>query len=348
MIIDWKKIVKKNITENIKQLLIEARNKIVKSVNLTMVYTYFEIWKIIIENEQNWEERAEYWKETLKIVSEELTKEFWKGFSERNLKYMRKFYNIYWKGQTASAKSLKWKKIAIKPEKIDFQLSWSHYVFLMRLDEIERNFYEKESILNNWSLRELKRHFDSSLFDRVLLSKDKSWALKDDLEKYHFPEKPEDLMKNPYILEFLGLEENSKYSETQLEGKIIEHLEKFLLEMWKGFTFVWRQKRFTFDEQHFFVDLVFYNRLLKCFVIIDLKIWKIKHQDIWQMQMYVNYYDRFIKTSDENPTIGILLSKDKNESLVEITLPKNSNIFSKEYKLYLPTKEELLKEINKI
>ena len=338
MIRDWKKIAKKNITEDIKQLLIEARNKIVKSVNLTMVYTYFEIWKIIVENEQNWEERALYNKNILKEVSIELINEFWKGFSVTNLQQMRKMYLIYWKQQTLSVKS----------EKIDFQLSWSHYVFLMRLDEIERNFYEKESILNNWSLRELKRHFDSSLFDRVLLSRDKSWVLKDNLEKYHFPEKAEDMIKNPYILEFLGLEENSKYSETQLEGKIIEHLEKFLLEMWKGFTFVWRQKRFTFDEQHFFVDLVFYNRLLKCFVIIDLKIWKIKHQDIWQMQMYVNYYDRFIKTSDENSTIWILLSKDKNESLVEIALPKNSNIFSKEYKLYLPTKEELLKEINKI
>ena len=340
--------INKNITENIKQLLIEARNKVVKSVNLTMVYTYFEIWKIIVENEQNWEKRAEYWKEILKIVSKELTKEFWKGFSERNLKYMRNFYKIYWKGQTVSAQSSKWEELAIKSEKEDFNLSWSHYVFLIRLNERERNFYEKESILNNWSLRELKRHFDSSLFDRVLLSKDKSGVLEDNLEKYHFPEKAEDIIKNPYILEFLWLEENSKYSENELEEKIIEHLEKFLLEMWKWFTFVWRQKRFTFDEQHFYVDLVFYNRLLKCFVIIDLKIGKIKHQDIGQMQMYVNYYDRFVKTSDENSTIWILLSKDKNESLIEITLPKNSNIFSKEYKLYLPTKEELLKELNKI
>jgi len=340
--------INKNITENIKQLLVEAREKVVKSVNLTMVYTYFEIWKIIVENEQNWEERAVYWKETLKSVSEELTKEFWKGFSERNLKYMRNFYKIYWKGQTLSAKSWNWKKMALKSENIEFKLSWSHYVFLIKLDERERDFYEKESILNNWSLRELKRHFDSSLFDRVLLSKNKSWVLKDNLEKYHYPEKPEDIIKNPYILEFLWLEENSKYSETELEEKIIEHLEKFLLEMWKGFTFVWRQKRFTFDEQHFFVDLVFYNRLLKCFVIIDLKIGKIKHQDIGQMQMYVNYYDRFVKTSDENSTIWILLSKNKNESLVEIILPKNSNIFSKEYKLYLPTKEELLREISRI
>ena len=339
MIIDWKKIAE-NITENIKKLISEARNKIVKSVNLTMVYTYFEIWKIIVENEQNWEERAKYWKETLKIISRELIKEFWKGFSVQNLENMRKFYLIYENPRQCLGN---WKS-----EKVEFNLSWSHYVFLMRLDEKERNFYEKESILNNWSLRELKRHYDSSLFDRVLLSKNKNWVLNDNLEKYHFPEKAEDIIKNPYILEFLWLEEKSKYSETDLEEKIIEHLEKFLLEMWKGFTFVWRQKRFTFDEQHFFVDLVFYNRLLKCFVIIDLKIWKIKHQDIGQMQMYVNYYDRFVKTSDENPTIWILLSKDKNESLVKITLPENSNIFSKEYKLYLPTKEELLQEINKI
>ena len=341
-------IINKNITENIKQLLVEAREKVVKSVNLTMVYTYFEIWKIIVENEQDWEERAVYSKNILKEVSNDLVKGFWKGFSVTNLQQMRKFYLIYWKQQTLSVKSWKWEKLALKSEKTEFKLSWSHYVFLMRLDERERNFYEKESVLNNWSLRELKRHFDSSLFDRVLLSKNKSGVLEDNLEKYHYPEKPEDIMKNPYVLEFLGLEENSKYSETELEEKIIEHLEKFLLEMWKGFTFVWRQKRFTFDEQHFFVDLVFYNRLLKCFVIIDLKIGKIKHQDIGQMQMYVNYYDRFVKTSDENPTIWILLSKDKNESLVEITLPENSNIFSKEYKLYLPTKEELLREISRI
>lgn len=331
-------LLNKAIISNIKELLENSRKKILQSVNTTMVYTYFEIGRIIVEDEQWWEEKAKYWENILKNISIELSKEFWKGFSVQNLENMRNFYLVY-----ENPRQCLWNWIK---EKDKFSLSWSHYVFLIRLDEKERNFYEKEAILNNWSLRELKRHFDSSLFDRVLLSSNKKEVLDDNLEKYHFPEKAEDLIKNPYILDFLWLDEKSNYTESELEQKIIYNLEHFLLEMWKGFTFVWRQKRFTFDEQHFYVDLVFYNRLLKCFIIIDLKIWKIKHQDIWQMQMYVNYYDRFVKTIDEKPTIWILLSKDKNESLVEITLPENSNIFSKEYKLYLPTKEELINQLN--
>lgn len=331
-------LLNKAIISDIKDLLENSRKKILQSVNTTMVYTYFEIGRIIVEDEQWWEEKAKYWENILKNISIELSKEFWKGFSVQNLENMRNFYLVY-----ENPRQCLWNWIK---EKDKFSLSWSHYVFLIRLDEKERNFYEKEAILNNWSLRELKRHFDSSLFDRVLLSSNKKEVLDDNLEKYHFPEKAEDLIKNPYILDFLWLDEKSNYTESELEQKIIDNLEHFLLEMWKGFTFVWRQKRFTFDEQHFYVDLVFYNRLLKCFIIIDLKIWKIKHQDIWQMQMYVNYYDRFVKTIDEKPTIWILLSKDKNESLVEITLPENSNIFSKEYKLYLPTKEELINQLN--
>ena len=335
------------LTENIKQLLIQARNKIIKSVNTTMVYTYFEIGKIIVEDEQKWKERAEYWKGVLKKVSIELHKEFWRGFSVQNLENMRRFYLLYQNPRHCLG-ILESHELASISQITDFKLSWSHYVFLIRLNEKERSFYEKEAIINNWSLRELQRHFDSSLFDRVLLSRNKTWVLKDNLEKYHYPENAVDIIKDPYILEFLWLDEVSKYTESELEQRIIDNLEHFLLEMWKGFTFVWRQQRFTFDEQHFYVDLVFYNRLLKCFVIIDLKIWKIKHQDIGQMQMYVNYYDRFVKINEENPTIWILLSKDKNESLVKITLPENSNIFSKEYKLYLPTKEELLTQINKL
>jgi len=331
-------LLNKAIISDIKELLENSRKKILQSVNTTMVYTYFEIGRIIVEDEQWWEEKAKYWENILKNISIELSKEFWKGFSVQNLENMRNFYLVY-----ENPRQCLWNWIK---EKDKFSLSWSHYVFLIRLDEKERNFYEKEAILNNWSLRELKRHFDSSLFDRVLLSSNKKEVLDDNLEKYHFPKKAEDLIKNPYILDFLWLDEKSNYTESELEQKIIDNLEHFLLEMWKGFTFVWRQKRFTFDEQHFYVDLVFYNRLLKCFIIIDLKIWKIKHQDIWQMQMYVNYYDRFVKTIDEKPTIWILLSKDKNESLVEITLPENSNIFSKEYKLYLPTKEELINQLN--
>jgi len=374
-----------NLTASIKELLNNARKQVVQTVNTTMVCTYFEIGKIIVEDEQKGKARAEYGKETLKHLSKELTKEFGKGFSVDNLQNMKKFYMVYSKSQTLSAKSEKSSTLSRKSEKYEtlsskseksstlsrnsknqqqliekpsqnnttitkeyFTLSWSHYVFLIRLDEQERNFYEKETQINNWSLRELKRQFDSALYERVILSSDKKGVIEDNLQKYHSPQKPDELIKEPYILEFLGLDESNKYSETELEQKIIDHLEAFLLELGKGFTFVGRQKRFTFDEQHFFVDLVFYNRLLKCFVLIDLKLGKIKHQDVGQMQMYVNYYDRFVKTKEENLTIGILLSKDKNEALVEITLPENSNIFSKEYKLYLPTKEELKREIEKL
>lgn len=308
-----------------------------------MVYTYFEIWKVIVEHEQWWNEKALYGEETIKSLSLELTKEFWKGFSTTNLKQMRQFYMTYWKSQTLSAKSLENQKTTTVLTK--FELSWSHYLILMRLDEKERNFYEKEAIINNWSIRELQRQFDSALYERVVLSTDKKWVLQYSLEKYHHPQNPKDILKDPYILEFLWLEESNKYSESDLEQSIIDKLEHFLLELGKWFTFVWRQQRFSFDEDHFFVDLVFYNRLLKCFVLIDLKIWKLKHQDLWQMQMYVNYYDRFIKTDDENKTIWIILCKDKKDTLVEITLPEDSNIFASKYALYLPTKEELKREI---
>ncbi len=350
------------IFPQIKNLLQQARKSVVQSVNTTMVYTYFEIGRIIVEHEQGGALRAEYKKETLKILSQQLKKEFGKGFSTTNSENMRKFFLAYQKSQTLSGISETKKLLSNNSEKQqtlpaksqnlpvknfpnNFTLSWSHYVLLMRLDDQERNFYEKESQINNWSLRELTRQFDSSLFERVALSRDKKGVIDNNLKKYHSPENPEDSLKNPYILEFLGLDESKKYSESELEQKIIDNLEHFLLELGKGFTFVGRQQRFTFEEQHFFVDLVFYNRLLKCFVVVDLKIGRIKHQDLGQMQMYVNYYDRFVKTDEENSTIGILLAKDKNETLVEITLPENSNIFAKEYKLYLPTKEELKNEI---
>ena len=343
------------ITRTIKNLLIEARKQVAQRVNTTMVYAYFEIGRVLVEHEQQGRERAEYGKETLKQVSKELTKEFGRGFSVQNLERMRLFYAQYAKSSTLlrisnkssekpTEQSLQ-SQTALHP---DFILSWSHYVFLMRLNERERNFYERESQINNWSLRELRRQFDSALFERVVLSKDKQGVLEDNLEKYHSPEKPQDAVKDPYILEFLGLERVNKYSESELEQKIIDHLEHFLMELGKGFTFVGRQQRFTFDDQHFFVDLVFYNRLLRCFVVIDLKIGRIKHQDIGQMQMYVNYYDRFVKTDDENPTIGILLAKDKNETLVEITLPKKNNIFASQYKTYLPSKEELKRQIENV
>ena len=211
-------------------------------------------------------------------------------------------------------------------------------------DQEERKFYEIEAYQQNWSLRELKRQFNSSLYERLALSRDKK-SIKELAQKGQIIEKPDDLLKEPYVLEFLGLDENTKYSETDLESAIIDKLEHFLLELGKGFLFEARQKRFTFDEDHFFVDLVFYNRLLKCYVIIDLKIGKLTHQDLGQMQMYVNYFDRYVKTEEENETVGIILCRKNKEAIVEITLPKESNIHAKEYKLYLPSKAQLKRKL---
>ena len=319
------------IFSQIKELLQSAKSKIATSINTYMVQTYFEVGKIIVEHEQEGKEKAEYGKETLKILSRKLTKEFGRGFSQRNLEYMRKFYLCYSISQTLSA---------------GFKLSWSHYVLLINLDELSRKFYEIEAVKNHWGVRELDRQISSQLFERLAISKDDKQVRKLS-EKGHIIENPDDIIKEPYVLEFLDLE-HKKYSENELETKIIDNLEHFLLELGTGFAFVGRQKRFSFENKHFYVDLVFHNRLLKCFVLIDLKIGEITHQDLGQMQMYVNYYDRFEKLPEENPTIGILLCKKRNKTVVEMTLPENNNIYAKEYQLYLPTKKQLEEQINKV
>lgn len=315
----------------IASVLSKSRQFVVSTVNTTMVRTYFEIGRIIVENEQNGKSRAEYGKETLKNLSKRLTKDFGKGFSVENLDRMRFFYRTYSNSSTVLT---------------NFELSWSHYLFLMRIENPEeRKFYEIECKNSNWSLRELRRQFDSALYERLALSKNKE-GVKQLSQKGIVVAKPEDIVKDPYILEFLGLPEKSEYSESDLEQKLIDKLEKFLLELGKGYTFVGRQVRFTFDEEHYRVDLVFYNRLLQCFVLIDLKIGKLTHQYLGQMQMYVNYYDRFVKLEHENKTIGIVLCKNKNDALVEITLPEdNTQIFASKYKTVLPKKEELKKLI---
>jgi predicted nuclease of restriction endonuclease-like (RecB) superfamily/predicted GNAT family N-acyltransferase len=329
----------------VSNLLKEARESVVRTVNNTMVFTYLEIGRMIVNEEQNGKQRAEYGKQIIKELSSRLSTEFGKGFSVTNLQQMKNFYNIYGKQQTVSVKS----EDGIVQNN-NFQLSWSHYLFLMRIDNIdERKFYEIETFENNWSLRELRRQFDSSLYERLSLSRNKK-AIKELSEKGQIIEKAKDSLKDPYILEFIGLPENEKYSESELEQRIIDKLEHFLLELGKGFTFVGRQVRFTFDEEHFRIDLVFYNRLLQCFVVIDLKIGKLTHQDLGQMQMYVNYYDRFVKLDTENKTIGIILCKDKKDTLVEITLPENNEqIFASKYQTVLPSKKELKQLIdNKI
>ncbi|MFM2386936.1 MAG: hypothetical protein RL660_1693 [Bacteroidota bacterium] len=325
-------IVSTELANKISALLISARAEVLHTVNHTMVLTYFEIGKIIIEEEQKGKQRADYGKQIIKSLSERLIKQFGKGFSQRNLEQMRQFYAVYSKTQTLSA---------------EFKLSWSHYMKLMRIeDENERKFYEIESHKNNWSLRELNRQYDSALYTRLALSKDKEEILQLSI-KGQTIEKPQDAIKDPYILEFIGLPEQAVYSESRLEQNLIDKLEHFLLELGSGFTFVARQFRISFDDKHFKVDLVFYNRILKCFVLIDLKIGELKHQDIGQMQMYVNYYDRQVKLEEENKTIGIILCQNKSEAVVEFTLPENNTqIFASKYLTVLPSREALIKLMN--
>lgn len=325
-------LVSDHLIERISELLENARKKVAVAVNKAMVLTYFEVGRAIVENEQNGKIRAEYGKHVLERLSERLIKDFGKGFSLRNLEQMRQFYLVYSKAQTLSAES---------------SLSWSHYLKLMRIeDEQERGFYQIESTKNNWSLRELQRQFDSALYTRLSLSRNKEKILELS-KKGHLIENAKDVIKDPYVLEFLGLPERSLYSENELEQKLIDKLEHFLLELGTGFAFVARQKRITINEKHFRIDLVFYNRILRCFVLIDLKIGELKHQDIGQMQMYVNFYDRELRLAEENKTIGIILCQDKSEAVVQYTLPENNEqIFASKYLTVLPSKETLINLIN--
>ena len=356
----------KIIFQQVAELLQNARQQVLRTVNSTMTLTYFEIGRIIVEEEQNGKDRAEYGKKLLKSLSQQLTKEFGKGFSIRNLEFIRKFYLTYSNSEALTrileiqkkqslTEEFKYQKtqslISFSDKSITkslisfFKLTWTHYIFLIRIDdERERRFYEIESEKHNWSVRELKRQYDSALYTRLALSRDKEGILKLS-EQGQIIEKPKDLIKDPYILEFLGLPELHQYSESQLEEEIINKLEHFLLELGHGFTFVARQNRITFDDKHFRIDLVFYNRILKCFVLIDLKIGELKHQDLGQMQMYVNYYDREMRLEDENKTIGIILCQNKSEAVVRYTLPENNEqIFASKYKTVLPS-VEVLKEL---
>ncbi len=349
-----------NLYHKIVELLSAARQNVVRTVNQTMVYTYYEIGRMIVEDEQHGKERAEYGKQVLEDLSLKLSQEFGKGFSIVNLRQMRSFFLAYSIQQKSSAElenGKKYEKLSniSSVEKTDisatplrkFTLSWSHYLKLMRIyNPNERSFYEIECAANYWSLKELERQFNSALYERLVLSRDKD-GVKQLSEIGQVIEKPLDFLKDPYVLEFLNLPEHHAYSENDLEGEIIDKLEHFLLELGKGFTFAGRQVRITFDESHFKADLVFYNRLLKCFVIIDLKIGKLTHQDIGQMQMYVNYYDRTVKLPDENKTIGIILCKDKSETLVEFTLPEdNDSIFASKYQTILPDKQDFINLLN--
>ena len=314
-----------SLFDNIKDMVINSRNRVYSAVNTEMLDLYWNIGKTIIEIQQG-DERATYGETVLEKLSQRLTNEFGKGFSIINLRRMRKFYCLF----------------PIRSTVLN-ELSWSHYLELIKIEEDpKRKFYMKECINSRWSVRELERQIGSLLYERLALSADKPKILEL-AEKGHELKTSKDLVKDPFVLEFLDIKENTEYLESDLEKNILEHLKEFLLELGKGFMFVGSQVRLTLEEDHFYPDLVFYNRLLKCFVIIDLKIGKVTHQDIGQMQMYVNYYDREIKKDDENPTVGILLSTLKNKTVVKYTLPEdNKNIFSSQYKLHLPTEKELI------
>ena len=337
--------VNNDFLRSVSDVLSQARKNAKTAVNISMVYAYYEIGRMIVEEEQQGENRAAYGKQLLKELSAYLTENCGKGFSVGNLKNIRQFYKVYSSDQIGETVFSQFENLPAVSTGRKFFLSWSHYLKLMRIDDVdERHFYEIECVKNNWSLREFQRQFDSALYQRLMLSTEKD-AVKQLSEKGQIIEKSSDLVKDPYVLEFLGLEEKTKYSESDLKTRIIDNLQTFLLELGAGYTFVARQKRFTFNESHFRVDLVFYNRLLRCFVVFDLKIGTLKHQDLGQMQMYVNYYDRYEKQEDENPTIGVLLCQDKEDFLVELTLPKDSNIYASKYQLYLPDKRMLQRKL---
>ena len=315
---------------SIKDILLNARQKAYSAVNFAMVEAYWSVGKMIIEA-QNGNQRSEYGDYLIKYLSEKLTGEFGKGFTVTNLKYMRKFYLVFSIGHT-----------------LRDQLSWTHYRLLMKVEKEEvRDFYINECIENNWSTRQLERQINSFYYERIISTQNQFKAeVKNEITTLVEGLKPDDIIKDPYVLEFLSLKDNSRFTERELETGLIDNLQEFLLELGKGFSFVGRQKRITIDGDHFYIDLVFYNYLLKCFVLIDLKLGKLAHQDIGQMDFYVRYYEKEIKTEGDNPTIGIILCSDKNDAMVRYSvLEENKNLFASKYKLYMPTEEELKREL---
>ena len=316
--------------EQIKRILSEARNKVYQTANFAMVEAYWNIGKSIVE-QQGGEEKAEYGVRLIAELSKQMSTDFGKGFTVANLKNMRQFYLTFPKSY------------ALRSE-----LSWTHYRLLMRVENKNaRRFYIEEAIKSNWSTRQLERQINSFFYERLLSSQNKE-KVSEEIQKLESAKVPEDIIRDPYVLEFLGLNPKDDFYESDLEEALITHLQKFLLELGRGFSFVARQKRITFDGRHFRIDLVFYNYILKCFVLIDLKIGDLTHQDLGQMQMYVHYYERELMNKGDNPPIGIVLCADKSESIVKYTLPENeTQIFASKYKLYLPSEEELSQELQR-
>ena len=327
------KIVKANLTEqfisDIRTIILSARESAIRSVDTVRVQMYWKLGERIFIEEQKGQDRAEYGAYLLQNVALEIEKEFGSGFSVRQLERARQFYRTY---PIATA--------------LRTQLNWYQYRLLIQIDDKDkREYYELESANNNWTGRELERQINSGLYERLLLSNDKK-AVLEVARKERSPESPTEIIKDPMVLEFLGLRPEATYYEKDLERALITNLQAFLLELGNGFSFVARQKRILLEDDEFFADLVFYNRLLRCFVVIELKTHKITHEDIGQLQMYVNYYDRNEKAPDENPTIGILLCADKNDTLVKYTLPENNNtIMASKYQLYLPSEKQLAEQL---
>ena len=320
------------LISNIEQTVVIAKEKLATSVNTTITETYWQIGKYIVETEQDGKIKAAYGKKLLTTLSHELTLRLGKGYSRPNLNNMRKFYLKYPNCQTVSDK-----------------LSWSHICELIKLDDdLERSFYERQTVNENWSVRELQRQIDSALFLRLAVSRDKEGILSL-AQRGIEVQKPEDVIKSTYTLEFLNLPESSQYTESDLEQRLIDNLQKFLLELGKGFTFVGRQYKITINNVHYHVDLVFYHRILKCFVLIDLKKNSVRHEDIGQMNMYLGYFATEENMPDDNAPIGIIMSRNKDELLVEYaTYGMDSNLFVSKYELYLPNREDLERLVSNI
>lgn len=320
------------LIDDIRGIIDSARAQAVRSVDFCRVQMYWQMGKRIFEEEQQGKERADYGAYLIKNLAKELQPEYGSGFSARQLAFCRQFYRLY---PIANA--------------LRSQLNWTQYRMLIQIPETDkREYYELEAVNNAWTSRELERQIHSQLYERLLLSNDKETVMAM-ARKERLPQSPLEIIKDPMYLEFWGLERKAAYYEKDLESAIITHLQHFLLELGQGFTFVARQKRILLEDDEFFADLVFYNRLLKCFVVIELKTGKLTHQDLGQLQMYVNYYDRVEKTSEENPTIGILLCTGKNDTAVRMALPEgNQTILASEYKLYLPTQDQLIDEVNSV
>ena len=320
-----------SLVGEIKQIINDARAHAIRSVDFCRVRMYWAIGQRIVEKEQQGKERADYGTYLIKRLAQEIEPEYGSGFGERQLKFCRQFYKTYPNGNALRS-----------------QLNWSQYRMLIQIsDPDKREYYELEAVNEGWTGRQLERQINSMLYERLLLSNDKESVLAV-ARKERTPESPQEIIKDPMVLEFLGLERKTAYYEKDLESAIISHITDFLLEMGKGFSFVARQKRLLLEDDEFFADLVFYNRLLRSFVVIEIKNHKITHQDLGQLQMYVNYYDRYEKQPDENPTIGILLCTEKNDTMVRLALPENNNtILASKYQLYLPTEEQLRTEIER-